>query len=121
MLQLAAVLLFLLGLAHSLLGERFILVRLFRRGDLPRLFGTTEFTTRTLRFAWHLTTVLCWGFSALIWQLARGLASYEIVLGTIGYTCIAAGLLPLVVTRGRHLSWLVLFAVGGIALSKAAS
>lgn len=32
-----------------------------------------------------------------------------------------AGLLPLVIARGRHLSWLVLFVVGGIALFHAST
>lgn len=31
-----------------------------------------------------------------------------------------SGMLPLVMTRGRHLSWIVLFAVGGLALWSAA-
>ena len=46
----AAVLAVLLSLAHSYLGERYILMRLFRRDDLPKLLGGTDFTTRTLRF-----------------------------------------------------------------------
>ena len=121
MLQLAAALSFLLGLAHSVLGERYILVRLFRRDDLPRLFGGTQFTKRTLRFAWHITTVLWWGIAVLLWQLASGHADFASVLGVIGYTSIAAGLLPLVITRGKHLSWIVLFVIGGIALAKAAA
>ncbi|MDC7807411.1 hypothetical protein PQS31_11325 [Luteimonas sp BLCC-B24] len=55
LLYLAAFLAATLGVAHSILGERYILVRLFRRNNLPKLFGGTEFTTRTLRFAWHIT------------------------------------------------------------------
>ncbi len=39
------------GAAHSYLGERYILTRLFRRQDLPKLFGSDWFTRRTLRFA----------------------------------------------------------------------
>lgn len=120
MLQLAAVLAFLLGLAHSVLGERYVLVRLFRRENLPKLFGGTAFTTRTLRFAWHVTTVLWWGFAVLLWQSATHQLSQSFVLNVIGYTSFAAGLLPLFITRGKHLSWLVLFVIGGIALSKAA-
>lgn len=116
LLQLAAILMFLLGLAHSVLGERYILVRLFRREGLPKLFGGTAFTTRTLRFAWHITTVLWWGFAALLWQVATGSITPADVLTVIACTSIVAGLLPLVITRGRHLSWLVLFVVGGIAL-----
>lgn len=48
-LYLAASLLVATAAAHSYLGERYILVRLFRRDNLPRLFGGTEFTVRTLR------------------------------------------------------------------------
>ena len=121
MLQLAAVLSFLLGLAHSILGERYILTRLFKRDNLPRLFGGTEFTTRTLRFAWHLTTVLWWGFASILWHAASGSISQTFVLQVIGYTSIAGGLLPLIITRGKHLSWLVLFLIGGIALSRSAT
>lgn len=51
------------GAAHSYLGERYILIRLFRRPDLPHLFGSDLFTRRTLRFAWHLTTLAWWGFA----------------------------------------------------------
>jgi len=54
----AALLIPALGAAHSVLGERYILIRLFRRSDLPKLFGSDTFTRRTLRFAWHLTTVV---------------------------------------------------------------
>jgi hypothetical protein len=52
------------GLAHSVLGERYVLMRLFRRTDLPKLFRGAELTIRTLRFAWHLTTIA--------WQGAAG-------------------------------------------------
>lgn len=119
-LHIAAALAFLLGLAHSVLGERYILVRLFRRDNLPRLFGGTAFTTRTLRFAWHITTVLWWGFAVLLWQAGSGGLTTASTLSVIGYTSLAAGFLPLVITRGRHLSWLVLFAIAGIALHGAA-
>jgi len=40
----ASVVAVLLGVAHSYLGERYVLVRLLRRDDLPRLFGGVEFT-----------------------------------------------------------------------------
>ncbi len=118
LLQLAALLGFSLGLAHSVLGERYILTRLFRRDNLPILFGGTEFTTRTLRFAWHLTTIALWGFAALLWQASSGALDQATVLRTIGWTCLASGLLPLIITRGKHLSWIVLLAIGAIALSQ---
>jgi len=43
-LYLCAILTVAIGVAHSYLGERYILIRLFRRPDLPQLFGGTEFT-----------------------------------------------------------------------------
>jgi len=115
MLYLAAFLIAALGLVHSVLGERFILIRLLRRDDLPKLFGGTEFTKGTLRFAWHLTTVLAFGFAALLFQLAT-YAPTAVLVRTIGWISILSGFLPLVYTRGRHLSWLVLFAAGGLCL-----
>jgi hypothetical protein len=117
----AAVLIFLLGLAHSVLGERFILVRLFRRDCLPRLFGGTEFTARTLRFAWHITTVVWWGMALLLCLAASDNMSSESVLVVLGCTAIVSGILPLVITRGRHLSWAVLFLAGGLVLWYAAA
>jgi len=118
MLYAAAALIALLGLAHSVLGERYILIRLFRR-DLPKLFGGVEFTRRTLRFAWHLTTVVAWGISILLIQL-DGSPSPQDLARTLGWTFLVSGLLPLVHTRGRHLAWVGLFAAGGLCLVWAA-
>lgn len=115
-LHVAAILIFLTGLAHSVLGERYILIRLFRRDNLPLLFGGTSFTTQTLRFAWHITTVAWWGFALLLWQAASDALNIRGMLEVLGCTSLLSGLLPLVLTRGRHLSWVVFFAVGAIVL-----
>lgn len=107
------------GIAHSILGERYILMRLFRRGDLPRLLGGTEFTRRTLRFAWHVTSIAWWGFAALLLMVARGPILAQDVARVTGVTLIATGLVALIGSRGRHLSWPVFLAIGGIALMAA--
>lgn len=119
-LYLAAFLAAALGVAHSVLGEKYILVRLFRRDNLPKLFGGTTFTTGTLRFTWHITTVAWFGFAARLFHAGRGDLNTAGVLKIVGATLIASGFLPLFITRGRHLSWLVLFCIGGIALWGAA-
>ena len=122
MTQIAALLIVVLGLAHSILGERYILVRLFRREDLPKLFGSSSFTTRTLRFAWHITTVAWFGFATLLVQIGNGQLTSSSAAQIIGLTSIASGFLPLIITRGKHLSWLVLFIIGGaLGLAVAAS
>ena len=115
LLYFAAALAVALGAAHSLLGERYILTRLFRRNDLPKLFGSSEFTTRTLRFAWHITTVAWFGFAALLVHAGRGDLTTSGTLMIIGATFVVSGVLPLVITRGKHWSWLILFGIGGIA------
>jgi len=115
MLYVAAALIVLLGLAHSVLGERYILIRLFRR-ELPPLFGGVEFTRNTLRFAWHLTTVLAFGIAALLLQLAGATDAKSLTM-TLGITLLVSGLMPLLFTRGRHLAWVVLFTSGGLCVA----
>lgn len=117
MLTIAAALIFALGAAHSYLGERYLLSRLLRRDNLPKLLGGTDFTKQTLRFAWHVTTVAWWGFAILLLQVERDELSAMTAARVIGWTAIASALLPLVFTRGRHLSWIVMLAIGALALS----
>lgn len=112
----AAVLAVILGIAHSYLGERNILIRLFRRENLPKLFGSDWFTKRTLRFAWHLTSVAWWGFAALLWLQSGVRAGEPAVLGRAALLVIAATFLVSAVitfgaSRGRHLAWIVFLAM----------
>jgi hypothetical protein len=99
-----------LGLAHSILGERYILRRLFRRTDLPPLFGSDDFTKRTLRFAWHLTSVAWWGLAVLM--LALGMKSVRGGLLIVSATAFVSALVAAVGSRGRHLAWPVFLLVG---------
>ena len=115
MLVVAAGLCVAIGLVHSLLGERYILVRLFRRTPLPHLFGSDFFTRRTLRFAWHLTTIAWWGFGYLIWAISRAPADpTHVVLETVGVVFSLSGAVALVASRGKHLSWIVFWAIAGL-------
>lgn len=104
------------GIAHSYLGERYILIRLFRRPDLPKLFGGTEFTTRTLRFVWHITTFAWWGFAAILILLAHPPLSAHAVSLVIGVTFLATSATTLTISRGRHLAWPVFLAIGIVAI-----
>jgi hypothetical protein len=116
MLLVAGALAILIAVAHSVLGERYILVRLFRREGLPRLFGGTEFTQRTLRFAWHITSIAWCGLAGLLFLLARPqVPTRQDLAAAIAATFAATGLVALVGSRGRHLSWLVFFAIAALA------
>ena len=118
-LYLAAFLAVATGLAHSILGERYILRRLFRRTDIPHLFGGPEFTTRTLRFAWHITTIAWWGLAAIIILIARDEATPASLLYVLGVTCLLSGAISAAVARFQHLSWIV-FALMALILLVAA-
>ncbi|MEM7292610.1 MAG: hypothetical protein AAF420_04315 [Pseudomonadota bacterium] len=117
----AAVLLVLLSIAHSYLGERYILIRLFRRDNLPKLFGSTEFTVRTLRFAWHLTSVAWLGFAVILIQLGMGFESPRAIAITVGVTFVLHGLAALIGSKGKHLSWPFFLIAGTAAIYTASS
>ena len=110
MLLLAAFLVLLIALAHSYLGERYILVRLFRR-PLPKLFGSDDFTKRTLRFAWHITSIAWLGFAYLLLQANAGQLSRANALLVISATFAITALVALVGGRGKHWSWPVFTAI----------
>ena len=110
MLVLAAALILLIALAHSYLGERYILVRLFRQ-PLPKLFGSDDFTKRTLRFAWHITSIAWLGFAYLLLQAASGQLSRAEMLFAISITFAITALISLIGGRGRHWSWPVFTAI----------
>ena len=112
-LGLAAALAFAVGVAHSYLGERFILTRLFRRADLPALFGTDVFTKRTLRLAWHLTSIAWCGAAALFWVLGRGSVRHAVQV--LSVTFLVSAIVTVVGSRGRHLAWLVFAAIAAAA------
>jgi hypothetical protein len=110
----AAFLTFMIGIAHSYLGEKYILTRLFRVDNLPKIFGGTQFTKSTLRFAWHLTTVAWFGFAFLLIYLALGKITMQTVGNTIATVFMVHCLIALISSKAKHLSWLVFL---GISLS----
>jgi hypothetical protein len=101
----------LVALIHSVLGERYILVRLFRR-DLPKLFGSDAFTRRTLRFAWHITSVMGVGLAAILVMLAAPGEAFALRTAEIvSATCALSGLVALAGSRGRHPAWVAFLAI----------
>lgn len=103
----AAAIAVLVAAGHSYLGERYILMRLFRR-DLPKLFGSDDFTKRTLRLAWHITSVLALGLAVL---LVSDIEKAKVIAVTFALS----GLVSLLVSRGKHLSWVAFFAAAALA------
>ena len=110
----AAALTVVLAAAHSYLGERYLLIRLFRRPDLPKLRGGDAFTKQTLRFAWHITSVAWLGLAALMvaWAGRGGMDRTEAGLTSAVFA--ASGLAALLGSRGRHLSWIAFLAIAAL-------
>lgn len=114
---LAAVLAVLTAVAHSVLGERYILIPLFRREDLPRLLGSEWLTKRALRFTWHLASVAWWGFAALLSIFAGDRGSKDAVLQVITATALCSAVFTAAATNGRHPGWIAFLVVAVLAWS----
>lgn len=102
-----------IGAAHSYLGERYILVRLFRRSNLPKLFGSDVFTKQTLRFAWHLTTIAWIGLASviLIGVVVNSSGQLSVILKAISLTFLISAIVTLFASRGRHFAWIVFLSI----------
>lgn len=115
MLIIASMLLVLCGFIHSILGERYILLRLFKRDNLPPLFGSDQFTKGTLRFAWHITSLAWFGFAALLILLPESIVLQFTVSVVFGLS----GVFSAYYTKGKHLSWLVFLVISILSFVKA--
>ena len=112
MLLVGSFLLIFIGFVHSYLGEKYLLIRLFKRDNLPKLLGSDWFTKRVLRFAWHLTTIAWWGFAAILYFLSNPSSNLRIeILLTIAIVFAFSGIVSFVFSRGKHLSWLFFFGI----------
>jgi hypothetical protein len=122
MLYIGSFLAFFIGAVHSFLGEKYILIRLFRREDLPQLLGSDWFTKRVLRFAWHITTIAWWGFASVMYLLSNSGENLkqEILLVT-ALVFLLSGLFSAGFTRGKHVSWVVFWAISAVCFYTAAN
>lgn len=101
---------------HSLLGEKLLLKPMFaKRGnavlesDLARL---------VIRFAWHATSI-CWVMMAIIlYFVGFSQTSLPTIIPlTLGIGFLAIGLFDAIASRGRHVGWPILTAIGVFCLA----
>ena len=113
LLIIGAILVVLIGAAHSYLGEQYILGRLFCRSDLPQLFGSDTFTKQTLRFAWHLTTIAWIGLASviLIGVVVPSSDQLSTILKAISITFFISSVVTLAASKGRHFAWIVFLSI----------
>jgi len=116
MLLIGAVLLLVIGFVHSYLGEKYLLIRLFRRDNLPKLLGGDWFTKRVLRFAWHLTTLAWWGFAGILYVLSEPSVNVKNeILIIISIVFALSGIISFLFSRGKHLSWIFFFTIAAMS------
>jgi hypothetical protein len=112
----AASLAFLVGLIHSILGEKLIFFRL-RRGELVPTDGGSLLQERHVRIvwaSWHVLTVLGWCIAYVLWTLADPAAAgpYSLpLLRAITTAMVVSAAFVLYGTRGRHPGWIGLLGV----------
>lgn len=106
-LLLCAVILIGIGLAHSILGERWLIGPLLDPARRQGLLEKSRFAREVIRFAWHLTTLAFWSVAAVVVCVAMApedtLASA--VLWAVSTFCFLSALAILISSRGRHLAW----------------
>lgn len=101
-----ALLLFVVGVLHSVLGERFLIRRLLKRDNLPRIYNSEEFTRNLIRFAWHITTIAWWGMAVIALSLLLpGPELIQSILITFSVTFFISGLIAFYYSSGKHFAW----------------
>ncbi|SFN66557.1 hypothetical protein SAMN04487989_102316 [Bizionia echini] len=113
----AGILCFLLGIAHSILGEYLIFNSKRIKGKLIPTKANEYLKERHLRIlwaTWHLATVFGWCIGILLLKISVLEKSQLInfMVKSISTTMILSSLLVLIATKGKHPGWFVLLAIG---------
>ena len=112
----AAALAFLVGLVHSVLGERLIFRRLRQDGFVPTNGGELlgERHVRILWASWHVLTVFGWCIgSVLLWLSlsSSSVSSAWFIEQAVVITMLAGSALVFIGTKARHPGWAGLLVV----------
>ena len=116
MLIAAAALLVLVGLYHSLAGERRLIRPLLAMETLPRLGHGPGYTRALIRTAWHLTTLTWFGIAGILvhLHLTAPDTGDDIILWLICAVFAASGAAALVFSRARHPAWMAFLPVAAL-------
>jgi hypothetical protein len=112
----AGVLAFIIGLVHSVLGERLIFHRMRKNGFIPTDGGRllSEGNVRILWASWHVLTVFGWGIASILWWLSlpspqeRSQAFIELA---IIFAMLIGSAFVFVGTKAKHPGWIGLLGV----------
>ena len=108
----AGILLAIVGVMHSMLGERLVFRRLRSKGIVPTE-GGSHLNERHVRILWatsHLASIWGWGASFVLLYASRDPVP-KVVIDALMAGAAVSAILVLVGTRGRHPGWIALLAV----------
>ena len=115
----AGILCFVMGVFHSIIGEKNIFNSKRNKGNLVPTKASPVLIERHLRViwvVWHFVSIFICGIGALLVKMAlpqqssnAGLGHYSIQV--IMYTLLGSAILALVGTKGKHPVWIVLLIV----------
>ena len=109
----AALTTLLTAFAHSYFEEKRLIAPLVASNDgvMSRLLSK-----QVIRFAWHFTSLLWIGQALLLLRAASNPQYFDRTLvAGMGLLYVGAGLFDAVVTRGKHIGWPLLTAIGVLA------
>lgn len=118
-LRLAALLCFLLGLVHSLLGERLVFNKLRKKRSTinsteQRLLSQRHFGI--LWASWHILSLFGWCIAFLLFSIS--MQSFELLenfksdmLSAISICMSISAILVLIATKAKHPGWIILLAI----------
>ncbi|WP_018996072.1 hypothetical protein [Hirschia maritima] len=110
LLLLAAALCIITALIHSFVGEKRLISPLIKSNHGVM---TNPLAKEVIRFAWHWTSALWFLIAAYL-----GLVTFDekmaspLLLWAIGLVHIAAGLFDALITKGKHIGWPPITAIG---------
>lgn len=116
----AGILCFILGFAHSIVGESLMFKDKKKPGHIVPTKGSTELKGPHLRIIWanwHLSSLFGWCIGAFLIKISLhqhklDAALLDFMLGSIVFTMFASSLLVLIATKGKHPGWIVLLLIG---------
>ena len=110
----AAVATLLTAFVHSYFGERLLIGPLV---DSHAGVLVHALARQVLRFAWHLLSLLWTGQALLLLRAATTPSSFDrVAVCGLGVLYLLAGTFDAIFTRGKHIGWPLLMAIGFFSL-----
>lgn len=105
-----AIVLFILGIAHSIFGEKLLLMPMAKEKSVD-LFKQKPYMKSVMRFAWHITSIAWWGMAFIVLDFAKeGNPSFFSIYALTG-TFALTGIIILAFSKGLHPAWFFFLAI----------